>query len=187
VEAVRFIVYSDYLCPWCFNASVRLARLREALAGRVEIEWRSFLLRPEPRPGRDLERFRAYTRSWLRPAAEADGGTFRVWSSDEGPPTHSVPPHLVAKASAAVGRDAFERMHERLLRAYFAENRDISREATLRELWKELELPPGEFERSRDPALLERVRSEHEEALRCGATGAPAVRLAGNDAVVTGA
>jgi hypothetical protein len=28
----------------------------------------------------------------VRPAAEPDGGTFRVWATEEGPPSHSVPP-----------------------------------------------------------------------------------------------
>lgn len=31
-----------------------------------------------PDPSRTLAAFREYTRSWLRPAADPDGGTFRV-------------------------------------------------------------------------------------------------------------
>ena len=37
---VRFVVYFDYLCPWCYNASKRLHRLRDTFDGRVELEWR---------------------------------------------------------------------------------------------------------------------------------------------------
>jgi predicted DsbA family dithiol-disulfide isomerase len=187
MQPVRFVVYSDYLCPWCYNASVRLHRLRDEFAGRVELEWRSFLLRPEPSPDRDLEKFREYTRSWMRPGGEEDGGSFRVWESDEGPPSHSVPPHLVAKAAARVSAEAFDRMHDRLLRAYFRENRDISRPETLRALWKELELPDEALARADDPDVLRQVIQEHNEALECGASGVPAVRLASNDAVITGA
>jgi predicted DsbA family dithiol-disulfide isomerase len=187
VESIRFIVYSDYLCPWCFNASVRLHRLRDEFEGRVELDWRSFLLRPEPDPNRSLEKFREYTRSWMRPGAEEDGGSFRVWETDEGPPSHSVPPHLVAKAAATLGPDAFERMHDRLLRAYFTENHDVTHPETLRTLWKELGFPDEAFARADDPALLRRVLEEHNEALGCGAGGVPAVRLDGNDAVITGA
>src|SRR5262245_57588101 len=102
---VRFVVYYDYLCPWCYNATVRLRHLESRHAETVELEWRSFLLRPEPRPGeRSLEKFRRYTESWLRPAAEEDSGTFRVWQGDAGPPSHSVPPHVVAKAALAISR-----------------------------------------------------------------------------------
>jgi predicted DsbA family dithiol-disulfide isomerase len=184
---LRFIAYSDYLCPWCYNASVRLHRIEEEYAGAVEVEWRSFLLRPTPDPSRTLEKFRAYTQSWQRPASEPDAGSFQPWQGDGGPPSHSVPAHLVAKAAAHVGREAFRSMHERLLRAYFAENRDISDRDTLRALWKELELPEAGFERAQDPELLAEVIAEHNEAIEHGATGVPAVRLDGADAVITGA
>jgi predicted DsbA family dithiol-disulfide isomerase len=153
----------------------------------VELDWRSFLLRPEPSPKRDLERFREYTRSWMRPGSEADGGSFRVWETDEGPPSHSVPPQLVAKAAATLGAEAFERMHDRLLRAYFSENRDVTARETLQALWKELELPDEVFARADDPEILRRVLGEHGEALEYGVGGVPAVRLEGNDAAITGA
>ncbi len=186
-EPVRFRVYSDYLCPWCFNASVRLRHLEQEHAGRVELEWRSFLLRPEPHPHRDLERFRAYTRSWARPAAEDESGRFRTWQGDAGPPSHSVPAQLAAKAAASLGRAAFAAMHERLLEAYFAENRDVSDRDTLRVLWGEAGLPAAEFARIDESAHREAVLREHADALETGVTGVPAVRLAGSEAVIVGA
>lgn len=106
---------------------MRLRQVEKEFAGEVRVAWRSFLLRPRPDKARTLEEFRAYTRSWLRPAAEPDAGTFQVWPGDAGPPTHSVPPHLVAKAAASLGDDAFHAMHDRLLRAYFAESRERHR------------------------------------------------------------
>lgn len=184
---IRFIAYSDYLCPWCYNASLRLDRLARDFEGRIEVEYRSFLLRPQAAEKRDLERFRAYARSWMRPGGEEDGGYFNLWETEEPPPTHSVPAHQVAKAAALLGPEAFERMHRRLLRAYFTENRDISSPVRLRELWAELGLPPEGFERYRDPAILERIVAEHSAAIACGASGVPAVRLEGVDAVITGA
>jgi predicted DsbA family dithiol-disulfide isomerase len=153
----------------------------------VRVEWRSFLLRPRPRPARDLEKFRAYTRSWLRPAAEPDSGTFRVWEGDAGPPSHSVPPHLVAKAAAQLGDAEFRRVHDLLLHAYFAENRDVTDAQTLRALWREAGLPDEEFRRTEDPELLRATLRQHEEALEAGATGVPAVRLADDDVVIVGA
>jgi predicted DsbA family dithiol-disulfide isomerase len=183
---VRLVAYSDYLCPWCYNASVRLHRLADE-DPHVAIEWRSYLLRPSAGRGRDLERFRAYTESWRRPAAEEDAGSFRTWTGDEGPPSHSVPPHLVAKAAALLGPDAFRRVHERLLRAYFHESRDVTSDAVLLELWREAGLPEADFARREDPTLLRRVLAEHDEAIECGATGVPSVRAADGDAVITGA
>jgi predicted DsbA family dithiol-disulfide isomerase len=185
--AARFIVYSDYLCPWCNVAAVRLRQLRDELGSDLELEWRSYLLRPQPDPRRTLEKFREYTRSWLRPAAEEPAAEFQVWSSDEGPPSHSLPPHLVAKAASELGPDAFERMHERLLRAYFAENRDITTEATLRALWREVGLDPAGFERSLDADVADRVLAEHNEAVELGVGGVPSVRADGSDVAITGA
>jgi predicted DsbA family dithiol-disulfide isomerase len=166
---------------------VRLRRLEEKKGERVAVEWRSFLLRPRPDPSRTLEKFREYTRSWLRPAADVDAGNFRVWQSDAGPPSHSIPPHLVAKAAASLGADAFRRVHEALLHAYFHDNRDISDDATLRAIWEECDLPVGELVKRDDPEILRRVVAEHNEALEHGATGVPAVRVEGGAGIVVGA
>jgi predicted DsbA family dithiol-disulfide isomerase len=184
---VRLVVYSDYLCPWCYLAEHRLERLRAEAGGALELEWRSFLLRPRPEPGRDLLAFVRYTQSWLRPAAEPDAPAFRVWESTEGPPSHSIPAHLAAKAAAALGPEAFANLHGRLLRAYFEESRDISAEGTLRALWAEAGLPEAAFAARGDAGLLERTLAEHDEAVGLGITGVPAVRVAGTDAFVLGA
>jgi predicted DsbA family dithiol-disulfide isomerase len=161
--------------------------VEEEFAGLVRVDWRSFLLRPRPTPGRSLEKFREYTQSWLRPAADPDGGTFRVWQTDAGPPSHSVPPHLVAKAAATLGESEFRRIHDKLLHAYFAENRDITDAATLRAIWQEADLPAAEFARSENPELVRTVLQQHNEAIEWGVTGVPAVRMEGREGVVIGA
>jgi len=187
MEALGLIVYSDYLCPWCYLGTVRLRRIAEEFGDRLQWEWRSFLLRPQPDPRRTLEKFRAYTQSWQRPAAEPDAPPFHVWESDAGPPSHSVPPHMAAKAAALLGPDAFRRMHDRLMRAYFTENRDITDASTLLALWRELELPEEGFARTTDPALLQETIAQHNEALDHGIDGVPAVRMQGRDGAVIGA
>ena len=93
----------------------------------------------------------------------------------------------MAKAAATLGPDAFQRVHERLLRAYFEENRDISDAETLRSIWQEAGLAEAEFERGESPEILREVLEEHQAALEVGVTGVPAVQLQGNDAVIVGA
>ena len=128
-----------------------------------------------------------YTQSWLRPAAEEDAPTYRVWESTEGPPSHSTPAHLAAKAAARLGPESFAALHARLLRAYFEESRDISRLPVLTELWADAGLPEEGLAALDDPELLRRTAEEHNEALQIGITGVPAVRVAGTDAYVVGA
>ncbi|MDJ0867252.1 MAG: DsbA family protein [Myxococcota bacterium] len=187
MDPLRVIVYSDFLCPWCLNAATRLESVEQTLGPEVALEWRSYLLRPQARPGRDLERFRAYTKSWQRVAEDEPRAVLREWASDEGPPTHSVPAHLAAKAAAALGPDAERRMRQRLFGAYFAESRDISSPTTLLALWRELGLPEEAFDRCDDADIKRRVAQEHQEALDLGASGVPAARLADQDFVLMGA
>ncbi len=183
---VHLVVWSDYLCPWCHLGSARVRRIEEEFGDAVRVEWRAFLLRPVPEP-RTLDRFRAYTQSWLRPAAEPDAPEFRVWASDEGPPTHSIPAQVVAKAAAALGAEAFRAMHDRLLRAYFVESHDITKRETLLELWREVGLAEAEFAASDEPATRATVLAEHQDALARGVTGVPSVMMIGNDVPTLGA
>ena len=187
MSVVRLVVYSDFLCPWCWNAATRLASVQRTIGPAVTVEWKSYLLRPRPEPGRDLARFRAYTQGWLRVAADEPRAPFVPWASDSGPPSHSVPAHVAAKAAAAIGDDAGARMRDRLFRAYFTESRDISDRATLAALWGEAGLRTAAFGASDDPALERQVFADHDEAVELGATGVPAARLAGMDFVLVGA
>ena len=123
----------------------------------------------------------------MRPGAESDAGPFRVWSSDAGPPTHSVPPHRVAKAAARVSPAAFKKMHTRLMTAYFAENRDISSFEVLRGLWDAEGLPADAFEFAQSDEVESLIFREFEEARQLGATGVPAIRRTDNEAVIVGA
>jgi predicted DsbA family dithiol-disulfide isomerase len=183
---VHLVVWSDYLCPWCYLATARMHEIERHFGDAVRIEWRAYLLRPTPEP-RSLERFRAYTQSWLRPAAEPGAPVFTPWASDEGPPSHSIPAHLVAKAAAALGQDAFAAMHARLLRAYFAESRDVTNRDTQRALWREVGLDDGAFARVDAPETRDAILTEHRDALVHGATGVPAVMMVGNDVPTLGA
>jgi predicted DsbA family dithiol-disulfide isomerase len=166
---------------------VRLRRLERELDGRIEIVWKSYLLRPTPDGSRDMEKFRAYTQGWARPAAEPDAGTFRPWQTDAPPPSHSLLPQLVARAAAALDRAAFDSMHERLFHAYFAENLDITDGTTLRTLWRNLGLPDERFELCDDPAVRDAVLADHREAIELGIHGVPAVRIEPNLVATVGA
>jgi predicted DsbA family dithiol-disulfide isomerase len=167
---------------------VRLEQLADEYGDALALEWRSFLLRPEPRP-RGVEEFRNYTRSWRRPAALEPAARFREWATEAPPPSHSIPAAVAGKVAASFGPDAFGRYHRALLHAYFAENRTISERDVLVAVAGEVGLPADEF----DTRLAHgggvahrRVITEHVEAIDTGIFAVPAV-IAGGGRVVTGA
>lgn len=192
MQPVHVIVYSDFLCPWCFNVFAKLEALRNEFEeawgrGSVDYEWRAYLLRPDERDDRSLEAFREYTKKWLQVADDEPRAAFQVWQSDEGPPLGSRPAHRVAKAAANLGDNAGRAMRERLFRAYFSENRDISRDATLGALWNEVGLDPAAFPTRHDAAIAAAIERDHNEAIQFGASGVPAMRLPNQELVITGA
>lgn len=172
---LTFTVWSDVLCPWCYNATVCLDRVQQDVRDIVDLElvWKSYLLRPhvEPKP---VDRFRRYTESWLKPAAQPDAGEFRVWATDESPPSHSIPPAVAVKAAAR--QDAFHRYHLALMNAYFARNLDVTSRANILLVARECGLDEAAFERDLDDAsLVGMVVADHNEAVELGISGVPCV------------
>ena len=51
---IRIVVWSDYVCPFCYLERPVLERIRSERGETVEIDWRAFELRPEPEPTLDL-------------------------------------------------------------------------------------------------------------------------------------
>ena len=141
---VRFVVYSDWLCPWCYLGAARLWRLEAEHPGQVELEWRSYLLRRSPGAGaarsREISR---YTRGWKRsPPSPTHPNSPLVWHA--APPSHSLPAQVVSKSGTRLGDAAYRTLQRRLFPAYFTESRDISSETVLREIWGE-SAPPDSF------------------------------------------
>jgi len=163
---------------------VRLATVEKEFADEIVIEWKSFLLRPEPRDV-PIERFRRYTESWNRPAAQENAGRFQVWSSDEAPPSHSVPPNVAVKAAARMGR--FDKYHLALMDAYFYSNRNVTDRGTIVDVAHECGIDTVPFERLLDdPELVGEVHADFRAAIERGVTGVPTVVVDG-ELVVPGA
>lgn len=156
---------------------MRLDKLKKEFGDDVEITWKSFLLRPnkEPKP---LEKFRRYTKSWQRPAEQEDGGRFREWSTDEEPPSHSVPPAIAMKAAARQGK--FDTYHVALMDAYFYANRNVTDVDTIVSVAVDCGLDREQFLTDlADESLVREVVHDHNEAHEMGITGAPTVVVDG--------
>jgi predicted DsbA family dithiol-disulfide isomerase len=158
---------------------VRLEKIAEEIGPACAIEWKAFLLRPYPEP-KSLDEFRRYTESWTRPAAQPEAGRFTVWSTEEDPPSHSVPPAIAAKAAAQQGEDAFARYHRALMENYFHRNRNITAPQNLVRIAEETGLDVAAFAAAmEDPAIARQVVDDHNEAVAMGITGVPTVIVDG--------
>jgi len=165
----------DFSSPFTYFASTQVAGM-SARAG-VPVRWRPFLLgglfraigapdapmtrfpAAKQRYGlRDLQRWAAY---WELP--------FR-WPS-RFPMRTLLPLRVVLALGDGDEGVAFV---ARTFRAYWAEDRDISAEAVVRELLAEVGADPDVVERTRDPAIKAQLIANTEAAERAGLFGAPA-------------
>ena len=122
---VRLDVFSDYLCPWCYNAAVRLGDVERAYGARVAVRWRAFPLIPDSRPGRvSTEQTREGRR---KVGAEEPRAKFALPEPGTGLPSSSLPALTAVKAAERQGRDAGAALHRALFAAHFGENLDIGR------------------------------------------------------------
>jgi predicted DsbA family dithiol-disulfide isomerase len=122
VPAVRAVLWSDYICPWCYLGQDRTALLREL---GVEVDQRAFDLHPETPPeGRQV-----------RPGGRLESVLARIGRecADAGLPfvvPGRLPRSRLALETAEVVRtahpSALTALDARLFRAVFVEGGDIS-------------------------------------------------------------
>lgn len=168
---------------------MRLEQLAELEGDGIDIEWRSFLLRPEPEE-RDVDRFVEYTKSWERPASLEPEAKFNTpWSAEHAPPSHSMPAAIAGKVAATFGEGPSGAYHRALLDAYFVENRTVSDRDVLLDIAADVGIDRDEFARRFDDQRVELARlviDDHNDAIEAGITGVPAVVVDGRY-LVTGA
>ena len=140
---------------------MRLEELAEREGANITIEWKTFLLRPEPEE-RSMEQFVEYTKSWERPAEmEPRAPFFWPWSGLNEPPAFSVPAAVAGKAAET-----------------FVENRTVSDVGVLTSVAEAVGIDGDAYRtvfNEQGPDLTQRVLDEHHEALQRGVNGVPAV------------
>lgn len=140
---INITVYSDYLCPWCYIAAVRLERIEQEYGERVDVTWKSFPLLRHEIEGYDLRPH--MTRSWLRAGQEESSIRYNPWPDSSPLPTSSLPAQEAAKCARLQEKEAFGRFHMLLLRAFFEQNRNISDREVLLSLVAEAQLDVERF------------------------------------------
>ena len=161
---VGVAVYSDYLCPWCYVAAVRLGGIEAEYGEQVGIEWKSFLLLRQKREGYDPRPSMA--RSWLMAGAEEGSIRYSPWPATRPLPSSSVPAQAAAKCARRQGKAAFGRYHLLLLAAFFERTWDVSDREVLIALAGEAGLDREAFVADFESGAVEgEVLADYREAL----------------------
>lgn len=181
---MRFDIYSDTICPWCYIGKRRLER---ALAERPDVEaqirWRAFQLNPwmpvggVPREeylrakfgSGDVERIYAN----IREVGLTEGLEFRFDLMKRTPNT--IPSHrLIAWAAEQEGADPQGALVEQLFQSYFLEGGDLCDTAILTAAAERAGLDPKAAETFlAGDELREAVVAEDASARRMGIQGVP--------------
>ena len=147
------------------------------MGDKIDIQWRSFLLRTEPK-ATSREKFVQYTQSWLRPAEMEPATHFRPWASDAPPPESSIPAQVAAKVMEIAAPEHIWSYHRALLEAYFTHNRDISSWEVLLNIAEEVGVDRGHMVAAvteHRQQATQRVIDEHNDAINQGVTAVPTV------------
>jgi predicted DsbA family dithiol-disulfide isomerase len=142
-EPMKVTVVSDYICPWCYIASRRVAQFEREF--EVRVEWWPFELHPETPPeGRHVDEVLSrkglgeeYRQNLREQAAAAGVAVSNRWLAN----SHRA----LELAEFARDRGAFATAHEALFEAYFVEGRNIGEMAVLLQIAQACGLDPDEF------------------------------------------
>lgn len=165
---MKALVYSDYVCPFCFLEIPALERLAQEEG--VELDYRAFELRPEPVPTLD-PRGAYLTTTWQRsvyPMAEQLGVPIRL-------------PPVQPRSRLAFEGAEFARDHGRLApytravhEAFFQQGRDIGQAQVLSDMAAAVGLDRTPFAAAlADHRHLDRVLEQEAEAAEAGVTAVP--------------
>lgn len=154
----KITVFFDYVCPFCLLAEDAIDQVAREYG--LEVEWKPFELRPYPTPTLRPEDDYLPT-VWKRsvyPMARRLGVPIKLPTISPQPYTHTAFEGLVY--ARAHGKE--KEYNDRVLRAFFQEDRDIGDVDVLADLAAEVGLDRAEFR----AALVERrYEREHREAL----------------------
>ncbi len=155
---IKIEVFSDYVCPYCFLAEFPLeAAIKDK---DVEVEWMPFELRPYPQPTLRPEEDYLQTvwRQSVYPLARKIGVEIKLPSISPQPYTHlAFEGYQYAKEHGLANK-----YNDRILRAFFQEDRDISKVDVLTQLAQEIRLDEKEFKQVLEARKYQTV---HQQAL----------------------
>ncbi|MBI2132685.1 MAG: DsbA family protein [Candidatus Tectomicrobia bacterium] len=164
---------------------MRLKKIKEEYGDKVDIQYRVFMLRPEPDPSAVFNEHRRA--GWTRAGAGPDSGDFHPWEGKEKFPDCSLPSAEAGIAVRDQGPEAWERFHMNMLRAFFTENRDVSDKAVILDVAGKSGVDvPIVRDALESGTYRQQAHAEYTQAIQQGITGIPSV-VVNEEAVLVGA
>jgi len=170
---VRILIWSNYVCPFCYLERPVLEKIKMDLGGNVEIDWRSFELRPEPEPTLDPNAdylHRVWDQSVYPMAQERGLSLMKL------PPVQ--PRSRKAHQAAEYAREAglLDAMNRALFKAFFEDGRDLANLDVLIEIGRSVGLDGGGLRDALESNRHEeRVLEDEQLARQIGISGVPAL------------
>jgi len=167
-------VFSDYVCPWCYLASARVARLQKEHG--VQVRMVHFPLHPDtPAQGKSLQELFA-GRGYDIPKMQAQ---MRARMQAEGLPYGDRKMTYNSRLAQELGKWADtqpggEAIHDALFRAYFVDGRNIGDAQVLVEIAESVGLP-GDKAREvlEQRSFKAAVDADWQKSREYGVTGVP--------------
>lgn len=170
---VRILVWSDYVCPFCYLERPVLERIKAERGETIEIDWRSFELRPEPEPTLDpnAEYLHRVWNQSVYPMAQERG-----LSMMKLPPVQ--PRSRKAHQSAEYARESglLDEMNHALFKAFFEDGRDLADLKVLLDIGRSVGLDEDGLRAALESNRhAERVLEDEQLARQIGISGVPAL------------
>ncbi len=173
--ALKIVMFSDYICPFCYVGFETMRRLKPEFD--FQLEWRGFQIHPDwPAEGIPIDKARETidpaprVALWKRISAMAEAVGFSM-----------KPPTVLTNSRAALAATEFAResgrdegLEERIYRAYFNDGVNIGDPETVARLAAEAGLDSGEVaDAIRSPRYEMRLKNNSLAAHQRGVSGVP--------------
>ena len=184
-KEIKVVVYSDYICPFCYIGFHRIEKLKEQF--NVDVEWRPYELHPEiPKNGVSVNSLR-FPNGYLEMAlanvnrlAKEDGIELKY--------SEKFPNSQLALIFSEFARKAgkFDEFHKLVFDAYWKEGKDIGDPAVLLNIAESVDLDLKEMqEYSKSDEPLKILRESTFELEKYGINGVPTFFI--EDRIIFGA
>jgi predicted DsbA family dithiol-disulfide isomerase len=169
----KVIVYSDYICPFCFIGKHRMDRLQEELD--VEIEWRGLEIHPETPPeGQTLEDMGLNPHYIDMVIENVNKLAAEIELELKSPPKISNSKRALVLAEYAKENGKFYEYHCEVFKTYWQDQKDIGNIDVLSDIVDQIGLDSKEAQNYlEEERAKEKIKRFHLEARSLGIDGVP--------------